>query len=121
MRRVPRIAAPRRGELGEWHVQRGLMGLLPERWIRTLRAVPVAVEPGPHGPVVVVVMDRPDDLAAIDHIAFATGLRVRVVPATEMEIDRAIAVHVEPRMPLGPDSKDVPNEPGGGPGHVRRP
>jgi hypothetical protein len=46
--------------------------------------------------MIVVAMDRPDDLAAIDHIVFATGLRVKVVPATETEIDRAIAVHLEP-------------------------
>lgn len=65
--------------------------ILPNRWIRALRAYPVGVEPGPHGPVVVVAMANPNDLAALDDIAFATGLRVRARAATRDEVDRIIA------------------------------
>jgi hypothetical protein len=69
--------------------------ILPNRWIRALRAYPVGVEPGPHGPVVIVAMANPNDLAALDDIAFATGLRVRARAATRDEVDRIIAAGVE--------------------------
>jgi hypothetical protein len=55
-------------------------------------------------------MANPDDLAAIDDIAFATGMRVRVLPVTQEEIDRAIAGHVDSMEPSASDSECFPVE-----------
>jgi hypothetical protein len=41
-----------------------------------------------------VAMAQPGDLAAIDDVAFATGMRVRVVPASPEAVDRAIEAHL---------------------------
>jgi hypothetical protein len=55
-------------------------------------------------------MANPDDLAAIDDIAFATGLRVKVLPVSQEEIDRAIAAQVDSGNPPVPDLESVPVE-----------
>lgn len=110
MRRIPKGTAPRRHDPSDWPIPRSIWGLLQPRWIRTLRAFPVAVERGFHGPTIVVAMANPDDLAAIDHIVFATGLRVNVIPVSEKEIDRAIAVHLDSKGPLPWESGGFPVE-----------
>jgi len=96
MRHVPRSRTPKQGEPSQWPVPRSVWGLLSPRWIRALRALPVAVEPSPHGPVLVVAMADPGDLAAIDHVAFATGLRVKVLPSTLEERGQALDAHASP-------------------------
>ena len=65
----------------------------------------------------VVAMARPDDLPAIDDIAFATGMRVRVVPARPEDVDRAIEEHLGPVWTLGPVRGPAPaeSEPGSTP------
>lgn len=95
MQRVPKSTTPSRGEPSEWPIPQSIWGLLSPRWIRALKAFPVAVERGATGPTIVVAMARPGDIAAIDDIAFATGMRVKVLPVTQDEIDRAIAVHLD--------------------------
>jgi hypothetical protein len=61
----------------------------------SLRAFPIAVDPGERRPTLVVAMANPDDLSARDDIAFSTGMRVKAVAVRDEEITRAIAVHVE--------------------------
>lgn len=109
MRHVPIETKPRRGEPGDWPIPPSAWNLLQPRWIRLLRAFPVAVERGSHGPTIVVAMANPGDLAAIDDIAFATGLRVKVFPVSQEEIDRAIA-QVDSENPPVPDLESVPVE-----------
>ncbi len=110
MRHVPKESRPRHGDPVDWPIPRSAWSLLQPRWIRLLRAFPVAVERGAHGPTIVVAMANPGDLAAIDDIAFATGLRVKVLPVSQEEIDRAIAVHVDAKNPSAADSESVPVE-----------
>jgi hypothetical protein len=59
-------------------------------------------------------MARPDDLPAIDDIAFATGMRVRVVPTSPEAVDRAIEEHLGRAWPLAPARGPTPatREPG---------
>jgi hypothetical protein len=110
MRRVPKESRPRHGDPVDWPIPPGAWSLLQPRWIRLLRAFPVAVERGAHGPTIVVAMANPGDLAAIDDIAFATGLRVKVLPVSQEEIDRAIAARVDSENPWVPDLESVPVE-----------
>jgi hypothetical protein len=98
----------------DWVVPRSVWSLLPARWIRALGAFPIAVARGARRTTIVVAMAHPGDLAAIDDIAFATGMDVRVVAASREAIDRAIATHLGPEEPPGPDG-EVPSrapEPG---------
>jgi hypothetical protein len=110
MRHVSKKMAPGSGEPSDWPIPPSIWGLLQPRWIRLLRAFPVAVERGFHGPAILVAMANPDDLAAIDDIAFATGLRVNVLPVSQEEIDRAIAVHLDSKEPSASESGGFPVE-----------
>jgi hypothetical protein len=108
MQRVPKDARPSRGEPSDWPIPQSIWGILSPRWIRALRAFPVAVERGTSGPTIVVAMANPGDLAAIDDIAFAAGMRVKVLPVTQEEIDRAIAIHLDSKGPSASSSESFP-------------
>jgi type IV pilus assembly protein PilB len=78
-------------ELGDLKVPREVLKLVPERLIRTRKALPVQrLSDGRRGPLVVALPD-PSDLAVLDEIAFATGMAVKPVIAAEADLDRAIA------------------------------
>src|SRR5512135_672181 len=111
---VPPPRAPVGDVLGEWSVPRSVWSLLPERWIRALRAFPVAVEGDGRRAALVVAMADPGDLAAIDDVAFATGMRVRAVAASPEAIDRAIAAHLGPEEPPGTEGEASRSAPGRG-------
>jgi hypothetical protein len=95
-------------------VPRSVWGLLPERWIRDLRVFPLAVERGARHATIVVAMAHPGDLAAIDHVAFATGMRVRAVGTSPEAIDRAIAAHLGAEGPPVPEDEITVSPPGSG-------
>jgi hypothetical protein len=75
---------------------RELGALVPLRFLRAIRAVPVARENVGGRATLVVAMSDPDDLRAIDELAFATGMRIRAVRADEAEILRALEPAAEP-------------------------
>ncbi len=78
-------------ELGDLDVPREVLALLPERLVRRRKVLPLErAGAGRRGPVVVALPD-PSDLAVLDEIAFATGMAVRPVLASEADLDRAIA------------------------------
>ncbi len=89
-------------ELGDLQVSRDVLALVPERLVRTRKALPVErLGTGRRGPLVVAVAD-PSDLATLDELAFATGMAVKPVLAAEADLDRAIArlldgIDVRPR------------------------
>ncbi len=114
MRPVPPSRAPVGDASGEWSVPRSVWSLLPERWIRALRAFPVALEGIGRHTTLVVAMSDPGDLAAIDDVAFATGMRVRAVAVSPEAIDRAIAAHLGPERPPGPEGEASRPAPGRG-------
>ncbi|HTP49673.1 MAG TPA: hypothetical protein VMK42_03160 [Anaeromyxobacteraceae bacterium] len=96
--------------------------LAPESLWRATCAVPVAREPGRGRTTLVVVMRDPDDLVAIDDLAFATGMRIRALRGEEQQILRALGPSSEPPAPgnwlapevieLGPEEEDPTLLPG---------
>jgi hypothetical protein len=60
------------------------------------------------GPLVIAFSD-PENLTAIDEIAFVTGLDVKPVLASEWDIDQAISRHIGERITLR--DVEVPEEP----------
>jgi type IV pilus assembly protein PilB len=78
-------------EIGDRAIPRHVLSLVPDRLIRTRKALPVErVGSGRRGPLVVALAD-PSNLATLDEVAFATGMAVRPVLASEEDLDRAIA------------------------------
>jgi type IV pilus assembly protein PilB len=76
--------------IGDRHLDPGVVALVPEKLIRTRKVLPLARLPeGRRGPLVVALSD-PADLAVIDELAFATGMAIKPVLATERDIDQAI-------------------------------
>jgi len=96
--------------------------LAPESLWRAACAVPVAREAGRGRTTLVVAMRDPDDLVAIDDLAFATGMRIRALRGEEQEILRALGRSSEPPAPshwlapeaieLGPEEEDPTLLPG---------
>jgi type IV pilus assembly protein PilB len=78
-------------EIGDREIPRHVLALVPERLIRSRKVLPLErIGNGRRGPLVVALAD-PFDLAALDELAFATGMSVRPVLAAEQDLDRAIA------------------------------
>ncbi|HEX9052998.1 MAG TPA: hypothetical protein VF841_20885 [Anaeromyxobacter sp.] len=91
-------------EVSDVQVPPEVLALVPERLIRMRKVLPVQrLGAGKRGPLVVAVPD-PFDLAALDELAFATGMAVKPVLAAEVALDRAIArlldgIELRPRVP----------------------
>jgi type IV pilus assembly protein PilB len=101
-------------EIGNRHIPPQVLSLVPERLMRARRVVPLArLSDGKRGPLVVALPD-PGDLAAIDEIAFATGMQVKPVLAAEPDIERALSRVLDGvvQRPSGftdrPDAVDLP-------------
>jgi type IV pilus assembly protein PilB len=78
-------------EIGDRHIPPQVLSLVPEKLMRARRALPLArLSDGKRGPLVVALPD-PADLAAIDEIAFATGMQVKPVLAAEPDLERALS------------------------------
>jgi hypothetical protein len=86
-------------EIGERDVPMIVVGLLPRKLIRSHRVLPIErLSETRRGPLV-VAFANPNDLAAIDEIAFACGLAVRPVLAAEQDIEQAIERHLGAAVP----------------------
>jgi hypothetical protein len=78
-------------DVASLEVPRDVLALIPQRIIRSRKALPVQrVGAGRRGPLVVAVPD-PFDLPMLDELAFVTGMAVKPVLAAEADLDRAIA------------------------------
>ena len=78
-------------EIGDRQIPRQVLALVPEKLIRARRALPLArLSEHRRGPLVVALAD-PGDLAAVDELAFASGLQVKPVLAADEDLDRALA------------------------------
>lgn len=85
--------------LSEREIPPQVLALVPPKLIRSRRALPIArLAEGRRGPLLVALAD-PADLRVQDEIAFATGLDVRPVLASEGELDLAIARHLDGAAP----------------------
>ncbi len=86
--RVPAV------RIGDRVVPPEVLRRVPERLVRRHRALPLEVVREHGAARLVVAFATPDDLWAVDEIAFAAGASVRPVLAAEEDLDRAIARHL---------------------------
>jgi hypothetical protein len=84
--------------LGDYRVDPELVRLLPERLIRARRVFPIARYRDQGRITLLVATSAPQDLAVLDEIAFATGMRVRGALASDRDIEHAIARHLGPAL-----------------------
>jgi len=76
--------------IGARPVEPSVLALVPTRLIRSRKVLPLAkLTESRRGPLL-VALASPGDLAVLDEIAFASGLDVRPVLATEADLDQAI-------------------------------
>ena len=80
--------------LGDYRVDPGVLRLVPERLIRSRRVVPFAQVLEQGRATLLVATSAPQDLAVLDEVAFAAGMRVRGALATDRDIDHAIERHI---------------------------
>jgi type IV pilus assembly protein PilB len=91
-------------EIGDRHVDRAVLALVPERLVRTRGVLPLArLSEHRRGPLVVAVPDA-GDLPLLDEIAFASGLQVKPVLAAEADIERAVDRLLGRAAPTAPDT-----------------
>jgi len=77
--------------IGDRHVPPQVLALVPQKLIRARKVLPLArLTETRRGPLVVALPD-PSDLHALDEVAFATGMEVKPVLASEADLDEAIA------------------------------
>ncbi|HSM93012.1 MAG TPA: hypothetical protein VLT47_08985 [Anaeromyxobacteraceae bacterium] len=80
--------------IGQREVSPSVVALVPRKVILSRRVFPLEKTTENRRTQVVVAFPDPSDLAAIDEIAFATGLTVKPVLAAEWDIDQAIMRHL---------------------------
>jgi type IV pilus assembly protein PilB len=83
-------------EIGQRMVAPEILRLLPERFIRSRKVFPLALD-RERPRALVVATSQPDDLALLDDAAFAAGKRIRPVLARDRDIAAAIERHLDHR------------------------
>ena len=77
--------------IGAWLVAPRVLRLLPEKFIRRHRVLPLDVISVRRVDRLVVAFPAPDDLLLVDEVAFAAGMVIEPALAGEEDLDRAIA------------------------------
>jgi type IV pilus assembly protein PilB len=77
--------------IGAWLVAPRVLRLLPEKFIRRRRVLPLDVISVRRVDRLVVAFPAPDDLLMVDEVAFAAGMVIEPALAGEEDLDRAIA------------------------------
>jgi type IV pilus assembly protein PilB len=97
-------------DLALYSIDRDVLRLVPARVVETTRVLPLTLlEETRRGPLVVATAD-PQDVRALDEVAFASGKQVRPMLAAKGQLDVAIA------QLLGhghPEALELPPEPAG--------
>ena len=103
-------------EIGDREVPRSILSLVPERLVRARKVVPLErVLTDKRGPLVVALAD-PWNLEILDELAFATGMAIQPVLASESDLERAIArlldgvLLPEPGFHARADAIDLPED-----------
>ncbi len=104
-------------EIGDRLVSPNVVKLVPQKVVRSRKAMPLACVGQGRRTTLVVALPDPADLAVVDEIAFATSMAVKPVLAAEADIERAIARHLDgvvPRRETGfaarEDAIDLPED-----------
>ncbi len=82
-------------EIGDRAIPREILALVPQKVVRTRKALPLQRLGEGRRSALVVALADPSDLRVVDEISFATGMSVKPVLAGEADIDRAIALHLD--------------------------
>ena len=80
--------------LGNYRVDPGVLRLVPERLIRSRRVLPIALIHEQGRATLLVATSAPQDLALLDEVAFAAGMRVKGALASDRDLDLAIERHL---------------------------
>jgi len=91
-------------EMTDRYVAPAIVRLVPEKLIRSRKIFPVALASQSRRGPLVVATSEPQNLAALDDVVFATGLAVKAVLASDRDIERAIARHLDVLDPRGGES-----------------
>ena len=81
-------------EIGERDVDPAVVRLVPEKLIRARKVFPIAYSAKPRRGLLVVATARPQDLAVLDEVAFATGKIVKPALASDLDVEAAIERHL---------------------------
>jgi type IV pilus assembly protein PilB len=84
--------------LGDYRVNEAVVRLVPERLIRARKIFPFAQRREQGRMTLLVATSAPQDLTALDEIAFVTGMRVKGALASDRDIEHAIERHLGPRL-----------------------
>lgn len=91
-----------------------IIKLVPEKLMRQRKIIPLALlSESRRGPLI-VALSQPENLHVLDEIAFATGLMVKPVLASEEDIERSLARHLDGVLwpaSLASRGFDVPPDP----------
>lgn len=80
--------------LGDYRVDPAVVRLVPEKLIRTRRILPIAQLQEQGRATLLVATSSPQNLALLDEVAFAAGMRVRGALASDRDIGLAIERHL---------------------------
>ena len=92
---------------GRW-VTREIVKLVPEKLIRRRRIFPVALGTKKRSGPLVVATSEPQDLVALDEVAFATGMDVKPILASRRNLEALIARHLDEPTPGHVDGLEFP-------------
>lgn len=100
-------------EIGSREVPPAVLRLVPEKMIRTRHILPLELVGEPKRNHLVVALSEADNLATLDEVAFASGMRVRAVLAAEADVSQAIARLLDGAAPAPSQGIELGPERGG--------
>lgn len=84
--------------LGDCRVDPGVLRLVPERLIRARKVFPLAQVQDQGRTTLLVATSAPQNLALLDEVAFAAGMRVKGALASDRDVELAIERHLGPAV-----------------------
>ncbi len=86
-------------EIGDRQIPDAVVRLVPEKLIRARKVLPAAFAWQGKRNLLVVVTSEPQNLVALDEVAFASGKKVKAALGSEGDVDQAIERHLGPGAP----------------------
>jgi type IV pilus assembly protein PilB len=84
-------------QIGGRSVPAEIVRLVPEKYIRSRRVLPIALAPHQRRGQLFVATSAPQDLPVLDEVAFITGMAIQPVLVGDRDLDAAIKRHFGPR------------------------
>jgi len=98
-------------EIGDRLVEPSILRKVPEKLVRARKILPVALASGTRRGPLVVATSEPQNLHALDEVAFASGLVVRPALAAARDVARAIERHYGSASPaFGQSAVELPKD-----------